>query len=92
MLGFKRCNLVMSLVVPWYAQSYCTELRSTETGIVGLRRWFRRSRRFIRSRLMIRQPRSNARIRHDLEVAGTTIGPYDLQIAAICLVHGLTLE
>jgi tRNA(fMet)-specific endonuclease VapC len=32
-----------------------------------------------------------ARVRHALEVAGTTIGPYDLQIAAICLVHGLTL-
>jgi tRNA(fMet)-specific endonuclease VapC len=32
-----------------------------------------------------------AQIRHSLEVAGTTIGPYDLQIAAICLVHGLTL-
>jgi tRNA(fMet)-specific endonuclease VapC len=32
-----------------------------------------------------------ARIRHTLEVAGKTIGPNDLQIAAICLVHGLTL-
>jgi tRNA(fMet)-specific endonuclease VapC len=32
-----------------------------------------------------------ARIRHDLEVAGLTIGPYDLQIAAICTVHGLAL-
>jgi tRNA(fMet)-specific endonuclease VapC len=32
-----------------------------------------------------------ALIRHGLEVAGATIGPYDLQIAAICLVHGLTL-
>jgi tRNA(fMet)-specific endonuclease VapC len=32
-----------------------------------------------------------ARIRHALEVAGMTIGPYDLQIAAICVVHGLTL-
>jgi tRNA(fMet)-specific endonuclease VapC len=31
------------------------------------------------------------RIRHDLEVAGLTIGPYDLQITAICTVHGLTL-
>jgi tRNA(fMet)-specific endonuclease VapC len=32
-----------------------------------------------------------ARIRHSLEVAGATIGPYDLLIAAICLVHGHTL-
>jgi tRNA(fMet)-specific endonuclease VapC len=32
-----------------------------------------------------------ARIRHKLEVAGLTIGPYDLQIAAICTVQGLTL-
>ena len=32
-----------------------------------------------------------AHIRHTLEVAGATIGPYDLQIAAICLLHGFTL-
>ena len=32
-----------------------------------------------------------ARIRHVLKVAGTTIGPYDLQIAAICLLHSFTL-
>ena len=32
-----------------------------------------------------------ARIRHDLEIAGRVIGPYDLQIAAICLLHGFTL-
>jgi tRNA(fMet)-specific endonuclease VapC len=32
-----------------------------------------------------------ADIRHALEVAGQTIGPYDLQIAAICRLHGLTL-
>jgi tRNA(fMet)-specific endonuclease VapC len=32
-----------------------------------------------------------AQIRYDLERAGTPIGPYDLQIAAIALVHGLTL-
>src|SRR3990172_12446621 len=32
-----------------------------------------------------------AQIRHALEVAGATIGPYDLQIAAICLLHRLTL-
>ena len=32
-----------------------------------------------------------AGIRHDLEVAGRVIGPYDLQIAAICLLHGFTL-
>ncbi len=32
-----------------------------------------------------------AHIRHALELAGATIGPYDLQIAAICLLHGLTL-
>ena len=34
---------------------------------------------------------SYAGIRHALEVAGLTIGPYDLQIAAICRVHHLTL-
>ena len=32
-----------------------------------------------------------AGIRHDLEVVGRVIGPYDLQIAAICLLHGFTL-
>lgn len=32
-----------------------------------------------------------ARIRHELERAGTPIGPYDLQIAAIALVSGQTL-
>lgn len=32
-----------------------------------------------------------ARVRHNLEVAGQRIGPHDIQIAAICLVHGLTL-
>jgi tRNA(fMet)-specific endonuclease VapC len=32
-----------------------------------------------------------AHIRHTLETAGATIGPYDLQIAAIALLHGLTL-
>ena len=32
-----------------------------------------------------------ARIRHKLETAGLVIGPYDLQIAAICVRHGLTL-
>jgi tRNA(fMet)-specific endonuclease VapC len=32
-----------------------------------------------------------ARIRHELETAGLVIGPYDLQIAAICVRHGLTL-
>jgi tRNA(fMet)-specific endonuclease VapC len=32
-----------------------------------------------------------ADIRHTLEVAGSTIGPYDLQIAAICRLHRLTL-
>jgi tRNA(fMet)-specific endonuclease VapC len=32
-----------------------------------------------------------AQIRHTLEIAGTTIGPYDLQIAAICLLHRFTL-
>ena len=32
-----------------------------------------------------------ARIRHSLEQAGTMIGPYDLQIAAICLRHDVTL-
>src|SRR5690349_14191369 len=31
------------------------------------------------------------RIRAQLEAAGTPIGPYDLQIAAIALVHELTL-
>jgi tRNA(fMet)-specific endonuclease VapC len=32
-----------------------------------------------------------AQIRRHLETLGTPIGPYDLQIAAIALVHGLTL-
>jgi tRNA(fMet)-specific endonuclease VapC len=32
-----------------------------------------------------------AGIRHDLEMSGVVIGPYDLQIAAICVRHGLTL-
>lgn len=32
-----------------------------------------------------------AEIRHELEVAGRVIGPNDLQIAAICRAHGLTL-
>jgi tRNA(fMet)-specific endonuclease VapC len=32
-----------------------------------------------------------ARLRHSLELTGSTIGPYDLQIAAICLLHQLTL-
>ena len=32
-----------------------------------------------------------AGVRHDLETRGQVIGPYDLQIAAICLLHGLTL-
>jgi len=32
-----------------------------------------------------------ARTRHMLEQAGQTIGPYDLQIAAICLAHNHTL-
>ncbi len=31
------------------------------------------------------------RIRATLEVSGTPIGPYDMQIAAIALVHGLIL-
>ena len=32
-----------------------------------------------------------AHVRHTLEIAGQTIGPYDLQITAICLLHRLTL-
>jgi tRNA(fMet)-specific endonuclease VapC len=32
-----------------------------------------------------------ARLRHELEQAGTRIGPHDLQIAAIALQHDLTL-
>ena len=32
-----------------------------------------------------------ARIRHDLEKRGCVIGPFDLQIAAVALVHDLTL-
>lgn len=32
-----------------------------------------------------------AKLRHRLEVSGSIIGPYDLQIAAICLSHRLTL-
>jgi tRNA(fMet)-specific endonuclease VapC len=30
-------------------------------------------------------------IRHDLELRGEVVGPYDLQIAAICLCHGFIL-
>jgi tRNA(fMet)-specific endonuclease VapC len=33
----------------------------------------------------------HAQLRHSLEVAGLTIGPYDLQIAAICQRHQLIL-
>ena len=33
----------------------------------------------------------HARIRHHLETLGMPIGPYDLQIAAIALVHSITL-
>ena len=32
-----------------------------------------------------------ARVRHDLEIAGAVIGPFDLQIAAVCLLDGSTL-
>ncbi|MCH8830544.1 MAG: type II toxin-antitoxin system VapC family toxin [Planctomycetes bacterium] len=32
-----------------------------------------------------------ARIRHELETSRLVIGPYDLQIAAICVRHGFTL-
>lgn len=32
-----------------------------------------------------------AKIRHELETAGIRIGPYDLQIAAICVRHALVL-
>lgn len=32
-----------------------------------------------------------ADIKHDLELSGSIIGPADLQIAAICLAHQLTL-
>jgi tRNA(fMet)-specific endonuclease VapC len=32
-----------------------------------------------------------ATLRHELEIRGEVIGPYDLQIAAICLRHQLTL-
>ena len=32
-----------------------------------------------------------ALLRHSLEIAGLTIGPYDLQIASICQLHQLTL-
>jgi tRNA(fMet)-specific endonuclease VapC len=35
--------------------------------------------------------RKCAEIRHVLERSGTTIGPYDIQIAAVTLHHGLTL-
>jgi len=35
--------------------------------------------------------RHYAAVRHDLETRGQIIGPNDLQIAAICLAHGLTL-
>jgi tRNA(fMet)-specific endonuclease VapC len=32
-----------------------------------------------------------ARVRHELETRGAVIGPFDLQIAAISLLHGATL-
>ncbi len=32
-----------------------------------------------------------ASLRHDLEICGEVIGPYDLLIAAICIRHQLTL-
>src|SRR5688572_15490645 len=32
-----------------------------------------------------------AHIRHALEIPGEVIGPYDLQIAAICVLHDFTL-
>ncbi|NOY43520.1 MAG: type II toxin-antitoxin system VapC family toxin [Planctomycetes bacterium] len=32
-----------------------------------------------------------AKIRHELEKSGNVIGPYDLQIAAICVRHQFTL-
>lgn len=32
-----------------------------------------------------------ATLRHELDLAGTPIGPYDMQIAAIALVHGCTV-
>lgn len=32
-----------------------------------------------------------ARLRHELEQDGQIIGPYDLQIAAICSLHDITL-
>ena len=32
-----------------------------------------------------------ARIRNELELAGRVIGPFDLQIAAICVLHECTL-
>ena len=32
-----------------------------------------------------------ARVKHELELTGFCIGPHDLQIAAICLAHDLTL-
>ena len=35
--------------------------------------------------------KTHARIRRHLEILGMPIGPYDSQIAAIALVHGLTL-
>lgn len=35
--------------------------------------------------------REYAGLRHSLELAGNPIGPYDLQIAAVCLRHDFTL-
>ena len=35
--------------------------------------------------------REYARLRHSLELSGNLIGPYDLQIAAVCLRHDFTL-
>ena len=35
--------------------------------------------------------KTHARIRRHLEIVGMPIGPYDSQIAAVALVHALTL-
>ena len=65
--------------------------KSTRTAIgvsnLSSRRWLR----FDRSPCDDDAAVVYAAVRHGLEIRGQVIGPYDLQIAAICLLHGLTL-
>lgn len=67
----------------------------------GAHKYERRERRLVALDVLFRQfaslpfddaaARHYADIRHQLETKGQTIGPNDLQIAAICRANGLTL-